>query len=76
MTRAPVLTADELDPGLVRRIRAANALDQALWERWKDRGWLADGRNPVAPPPALPGADRLGYVAGDAVTTLRRLRVR
>lgn len=76
VTEAPVLTEADLDPALVARIRAANALDLAMWERWKDRGWKADGHDPASPPPPLPGNDRLRHLAGDAVTTLRRLRVR
>jgi len=75
VSEGPALTEAELDPALVARIRAENALDRALWERWKDRGWREEGREP-GPGPPLPASDRLGYLAGDALTTLRRLRVR
>lgn len=76
VTQDPVLTEATLDPALARRIRAENALDQALWERWKDRGWIWEGRNPAGAPPPLPGRDRLAYAASDAVITLKRRRLR
>jgi hypothetical protein len=76
VTRDPALTEAMLDPAFAARIRAENALDQALWERWKDRGWIWEGRNPAGAAPPLPGRDRLAYAASDAVTTLRRLRLR
>jgi hypothetical protein len=75
VTAAPVLKQADLDPALIARIRAANALDLVLWQRWRDRGWRAAGHDP-GPPPPLAGDDRLSYLAGDALTTLRRLRVR
>ncbi len=81
VTTAPVLTEAGLDPGLAARIRAENALDQALWERWKDRGWKKlgwkrHGANPAGSAPPLAPDDRLAYAFGDAVTTFRRLRTR
>ena len=54
-----------LDDKMRDRIATENAVDQALWERWAERGWKADGRNPAAPPPALPGNDRLRYIGSD-----------
>ena len=56
------LTAGELPPGVVARIEAENALDRALWERWKDRGWAQAA---LPPAPGLPRADQPRYVAGD-----------
>lgn len=76
VSAAPAFAEADLDPALIARIRAENPLDVALWERWKDRGWRADGRDPAAPPPPLPDHDRLRHLAGDAASTLRRLRLR
>lgn len=76
VSEAPALAVADLDPALAARIRAENAVDQALWERWRARGWQGDGREPRGAPPRLDAADRLRSLAGDAVTTLRRLRVR
>lgn len=76
VSAAPALTEADLDPALAVRIRAGNALDLALWERWKDRGLRGEERDPAGPPSPLPEDDRLAYLASDLVTTLRRLRVR
>ncbi len=65
-----------LDQRMRERIVTENAVDQALWERWAERGWKADGRNPVEPPPALPGNDRLRYLGSDVVTLFRRVATR
>jgi hypothetical protein len=62
-----------LDQPMRQRIIAENAVDQALWDRWAGRGWKADGLNPVAPPPALPGNDRLRYLGSDIATLVRRV---
>ena len=75
VSEPPALSEGDLDSALAARIRAENALDQVLWERWKDRCWRGDARN-AGQLPSLPGGDRLRYLAGDAITTLRRLRVR
>ena len=66
----------DLDARMLERIVTENAVDQALWERWAERGWKADGRNPVAPPPALPGHDRLRYLRSDIATLLWRAATR
>lgn len=76
VTESPALTTDALGPELRARIAAENALDQALWERWKERGWKPDRRDPQAPPPTLPDDDRLGYLASDIATLLRRSLIR
>lgn len=67
------LTGADLPPALMRRIEAENALDQALWERWKDRGWTQE---PLPPPPALPRADQARYLAGDAASGLLKKIIR
>lgn len=66
------MTEATLDARMLERIVTENAVDQALWERWAERGWKADGRNPVEPPPALPGNDRLRYLASDIATLFWR----
>jgi hypothetical protein len=73
VTTAPALTEAALDPALRARISAENAVDQALWDRWKDRGWKANGRDPKPPPPPLPDNDRLRYLGSDIATFLRRV---
>jgi hypothetical protein len=65
-----------LDPEMRARIITGNAVDQALWDRWANRGWTADGRNPVEPPPPLPGNDRLRYVCSDIATLFWRMAIR
>lgn len=67
---------EALDQSMRARIVSENAVDQALWDRWAGRGWKADGRNPVAPPPALPGNDRLRYLRSDIATLLWRTAMR
>ncbi len=69
VTPARRLRPGDLPSGLAARIAAENALDQTLWERWRDRGWAGapwEGavRGPAAAPP-LPRADQPRYVAGD-----------
>ena len=62
-----------LDQSTRARIISENAVDQALWDRWADRGWKTDRRNPVEPPPALPDNDRLRYLGSDAATLFWRM---
>ncbi len=73
VTHAPAVTEAELDPALRARILAGNPLDLALWERWKDRGWRAEGRNPDAPPPDLPADDARTFLREDVTIAARRL---
>jgi len=65
-------TAETLGTGMCQRIVAENAVDQALWERWGGRGWKAEGRDPAAPPPPLPGSDRLRSLGSDIATFCAR----
>lgn len=67
------LDAGDLPAGMAARIAAENALDQALWERWRDRGWT---QAPLPPPPALSGADQGRYLAGDAASGIRKKLIR
>jgi len=73
VTTAPAVTEATLDPALRARILAGNPLDRALWERWRDRGWRSEARNPEAPPPDLPGGDGWGYLREDSAVAARRL---
>jgi len=70
------LTDAALDQEMRDRIVTENAVDQALWDRWAERGWKADGRNPTEPPPALPGSDRLRYLGSDIATLFWRIATR
>jgi len=69
-------TAATLGPEMCARILQENALDLALWRRWAERGWKAEGRNPAAPPPLLPASDRLRYLASDIATLCARITLR
>ena len=69
---ADAMTELALDQPMRQRIISDNTLDQVLWDRWAERGWKADGRNPVAPPTALPGNDRLRHLGSDIATLVRR----
>ncbi len=61
-----------LDQSMRTRIISENAIDQALWDRWADRGWKTDGRNPVEPPPILPDNDRLRHLGSDIASLFWR----
>ena len=63
------LIAADLPVKLRQRIERENALDQALYDRWVDRGWK---QSPMAPPPKLPAADHLRYLTGDAITGIKK----
>ena len=63
------LIAADLPLKLRQRIERENALDQTLYDRWSDRGWEQD---PLPPAPDLPGGDQLRYMAGDAITGIRK----
>ena len=65
-----------LDAPTCERIVADNAVDQALWDRWAERGWKADDRNPATPLPALPGNDRLRYLGSDIASLFWRMATR
>lgn len=68
------LRPGRLPPALAERIRAENALDLALWRRWRGRGFRDERRNPAAAPPALPRADRLVLALDDLRVLLARRR--
>lgn len=59
----PASLSPDMLPRMTRqRILEDNALDQALYERWKDRKWRGA---PAAPAPALPATDHAVYLASD-----------
>lgn len=59
------LTKADLSPALQSRIERDNALDQALFDRWADRGWTPGG---LPAPPSLSGSDHVRYAVGDAIS--------
>lgn len=63
------LTAADLPDGMLQRIRDDNRLDQALHDRWSERGW--QGAPEHAPPP-LPRFDQARFLAGDIRSALLR----
>lgn len=69
VTHTRKLRPEDLPDRLRQRIATDNAVDQALFDRWKDRGWEG---SPQAPAPGLPGHDRLRYLIGDTTSVLRR----
>lgn len=56
------LRLEDVSDDMRDRMLTENALDAALFERWRDRGW--SGR-PTAPPPPLPRRDRLRCLLDD-----------
>lgn len=67
------LSADDLDAGLRDRILTENAVDQALFDRWKDRKW--EGQ-PMVQPPALPTLDQPRYLLADTVGAIAKKLLR
>jgi hypothetical protein len=65
---AQEITETALDQAMQHRIVTENAVDQALWSRWADRGWNTDNRNPTDAPPPLPGHDQLVCLGSDVAT--------
>lgn len=63
------LIAADLSVDLRQRIERENALDQALYDRWADRGWEQGDLSPI---PDLPRRDHLQYLGSDAITGLRK----
>lgn len=63
------LIAADLPVKLRQRIERDNALDQALYDRWADRGWE---QRTLPPIPNLPTQDRLQYLGGDAITAIKK----
>lgn len=73
VTASRRLSAAELPADVQSRIAADNALDQVLWERWKDRGWRQEA---LPGAPALPRADQPRYVAGDIASGVLKKLIR
>ena len=63
------LSADDLPDRMRQRIERENALDQALYDRWRDRGWEQAALPQV---PELSGSDQWRYLIGDSVTGIRK----
>ncbi|MFK7942577.1 MAG: hypothetical protein AB8B85_06655 [Paracoccaceae bacterium] len=59
------LIAADLPFEMRQRIEDENALDQALFDRWADRGWEGYSRTD---PPALSRTDQVRYMVGDIST--------
>jgi len=75
VTAAPHLPRSEMPGRLVARILADNALDAALHERWRDRGWRDwPGSRPAVAQPAR--FDHLRYVGGDALSAIAKKLIR
>jgi len=73
VTRTPRLRSEDVPERLRQRIAEENRLDQALYERWADRGW--QGR-PAGPAPRLPQADHPRYLAGDLGSSVMKKVIR
>lgn len=69
VTESRKVSKEDLPSSLHEQIAHENALDQCLFDRWKDRKW--DGA-PVDAPPPLAAFDQLNYVLGDIATGLRK----
>ena len=63
------LIAADLSLEMRQRIERDNALDQALYDRWADRGWQGA---PEAEVPALARTDQLRYLVGDISTGIMK----
>ena len=65
------LTVNELAPNILDRVRHDNVLDQALFDRWKDRGWDQKVRPPA---PKLSRFDQMSALGSDIRSALLRKR--
>lgn len=63
------LIAADLPVALRQRIERENALDQALFDRWADRGWEPQALEKA---PELSRSDQLRYLIGDSVTGIAK----
>ena len=75
VTLTPHLPRAAVPERLAARILADNALDAALHERWRDRGWRD---RPGRPSGTAPQArfDHLRYLAGDALSGVAKKLIR
>lgn len=70
VTRTWRVTADDLPRRLIDRITEDNALDQALYDRWHDRGWRDNPTPRGGKPPALPRHDHLAMALRDGYSNI------
>lgn len=68
VTEVRAVTADSLDPAMVARIAADNAVDQLLHDRWAGRGFAG---GPGAAP-VLPRGDQAALLASDIATAVMK----
>lgn len=76
VTRARRIRADDLPAALRDRIANENALDQTLYERWRERGWQQDADPPMGPRPALPRGDQIRTAVGEIASGIRKTLMR
>ncbi|MEO1490610.1 MAG: hypothetical protein AAFV19_00470 [Pseudomonadota bacterium] len=69
VTQSRKVSKEDLPSSLREQIAHENALDQCLYDRWKDRKWSGA---PSGEAPPLAALDQLGYVLGDIATGLRK----
>ncbi len=69
VTSSRRVSKQDLASSLVEQIAHENALDQCLFDRWKDRKWQGA---PTGEPPALTAFDQLTYIIGDSATGIRK----
>ena len=60
---------DPITPSMADRILAENALDQTLFDRWHDRGWLGA---PQTNAPGLATNDRMATLGRDLLQSVRK----
>jgi len=75
VTGEAALRPADLPERLRERIDRENALDAALYARWKDRGWRAGAAAPGSLP-ALARLDQPRYVLGDATSAMVKKLIR
>ena len=76
VTRSKRVRAADLPKALSDRIAGENALDQALYDRWCDRGWRADAPRLTTPPPALPRHDQPATLLRETVSSIAKRLIR
>ncbi|MEM7056930.1 MAG: hypothetical protein AAF557_05030 [Pseudomonadota bacterium] len=70
-----VVTKDSLDPAFVDRMRRDNAVDEALYHRWSDRGFRRD-HSPGALPAHLGHTDQWRDILAEAELGVRKAWLR